>query len=70
MSQAVKKVARTKQQTEAPQKTTPGKPKQELVDEIDAMLEEIDQVLEDVAGGESSEYAQEFVRNYIQKGGQ
>lgn len=68
MSQAkVKKAPKSQPQTEAPQET---KPKKDLVDEIDDMLKEIDDVLEEVAGGESSEYAQEFVRNYVQKGGE
>jgi len=67
MSQAqVKKVAR-KQQTEAPAETKPSK---ELVEEIDDMLKEIDAVLEEVAGGETSKQAEEFVRQYVQKGGQ
>jgi ubiquitin-like protein Pup len=72
MSQAVKKVARTKQQTEAAVKTKPKetKPGKELVDEIDQMLEEIDEVLDEVAGGNSSEYAQDFVKSYVQKGGE
>lgn len=70
MTQAVKKVARTSQPTEAPKKTKPGKPSRELVDEIDAMLDEIDEVLEDVAGGKESEFAQAFVKNYVQKGGE
>jgi ubiquitin-like protein Pup len=70
MTQAVRKAARTSQPTEAPEKTKPGKPSRKLVDEIDAMLDEIDTVLEEVAGGETSEYAEEFVKNYVQKGGQ
>lgn len=67
----VKHVARTKQQTEAPAtKPKETKPSRELVDEIDQMLDEIDAVLEEVAGGETSEYAQEFVKSYVQKGGE
>ncbi len=39
-----------------------GDAKQELKDEMDALLDEIDAVLE--------ENAEEFVKGYIQKGGQ
>ncbi|MFI5066105.1 MAG: ubiquitin-like protein Pup [Streptosporangiales bacterium] len=48
---------------EAPQSTAEVKERQEkLADDVDAILDEIDEVLE--------ENAEEFVRSYVQKGGQ
>jgi len=50
------------EETEA-QSTGDVKERQEkLADDVDAILDEIDEVLE--------EYAEEFVRSYVQKGGQ
>lgn len=46
----------------AEQETEPPEPAQESSIEIDDILDEIDEVLE--------ENAQEFVRSYVQKGGQ
>lgn len=60
--------AQTKVKRVSPTKTKPVpkkvevKPSKELVNEIDAVLDEIDAVLE--------QNAEEFVRNYVQKGGQ
>jgi prokaryotic ubiquitin-like protein Pup len=66
MAQAQKQTQRTKQAEEtAPQETTSQETQQQestMADEVDAMLEEIDEVLE--------ENAEEFVRSYVQKGGQ
>ena len=46
-----------------PQSTADVKERQEkLADDVDAILDEIDEVLE--------ENAEEFVRSYVQKGGQ
>lgn len=57
----VEKQASTK--TEAPVEEIPKTDdKQELKDEIDDLLDEIDGLLE--------ENAEEFVKNYVQKGGQ
>lgn len=61
MAQAkVKKVPTSKQQAKV--ETTEVKPSKELVEDIDEILDEIDAVLE--------ENAQDFVRAYVQKGGQ
>lgn len=49
-------------QTKAPEKE---KTEQELKDELDALLDSIDEAL-----GENLECAQEFMSNWIQKGGQ
>jgi prokaryotic ubiquitin-like protein Pup len=55
---------RTEETEEAqPQSTGDVKERQEkLADDVDAILDEIDEVLE--------ENAEEFVRSYVQKGGQ
>lgn len=51
---------------EAPVKTTDKeKTEQELKDELDALLADIDEAL-----GENLECAQEFMSNWIQKGGE
>jgi ubiquitin-like protein Pup len=48
---------------EEPQSTADVKERQEkLADDVDAILDEIDEVLE--------ENAEEFVRSYVQKGGE
>lgn len=61
--------SRVQKQRPAPQATTSetahssgGDSKQELKDEMDALLDEIDAVLE--------ENAEEFVKGYVQKGGE
>jgi ubiquitin-like protein Pup len=56
---------RTEEQDEenAPQEGAATKERQEkLTDDVDAILDEIDEVLE--------ENAEEFVRSYVQKGGE
>jgi ubiquitin-like protein Pup len=51
------------QDTAAPQGTEDVKERQDkLTDDVDAILDEIDEVLE--------ENAEEFVRSYVQKGGE
>jgi prokaryotic ubiquitin-like protein Pup len=51
------------EQDTAPQATEDVKERQDkLTDDVDAILDEIDEVLE--------ENAEEFVRSYVQKGGQ
>ena len=51
------------EQEDAPQGTDGVKERQDkLTDDVDAILDEIDEVLE--------ENAEEFVRSYVQKGGQ
>ena len=45
-----------------PLTATPGAGRREVLDGVDALLDEIDEVLED--------NAEEFVRGYVQKGGQ
>ncbi len=51
------------EQGSAPQGTEDVKERQDkLTDDVDAILDEIDEVLE--------ENAEEFVRSYVQKGGQ
>jgi prokaryotic ubiquitin-like protein Pup len=51
------------EQDSAPQGTEDVKERQDkLTDDVDAILDEIDEVLE--------ENAEEFVRSYVQKGGQ
>jgi ubiquitin-like protein Pup len=51
------------EQATAPQGTEDVKERQDkLTDDVDAILDEIDEVLE--------ENAEEFVRSYVQKGGQ
>ncbi len=51
------------EQDSAPQGTEEVKERQDkLTDDVDAILDEIDEVLE--------ENAEEFVRSYVQKGGQ
>jgi ubiquitin-like protein Pup len=60
-----RQVPKRSQETEeeAPQSTADVKERQEkLADDVDAILDEIDEVLE--------ENAEEFVRSYVQKGGQ
>lgn len=60
MSQAkVRKVAHPQATTEAQPETKPSK---ELVEDIDSILDEIDECLE--------KNAQDFVKNYVQKGGE
>lgn len=49
-------------ETEETEVHAPSKQGEELVDQLDDLLDEIDAVLE--------ENAEEFVRNYVQKGGQ
>jgi prokaryotic ubiquitin-like protein Pup len=55
---------RTEEQEQtSPQETDEVRERQErLTDDVDAILDEIDEVLE--------ENAEEFVRSYVQKGGQ
>ncbi|MCH7669325.1 MAG: ubiquitin-like protein Pup [Acidobacteria bacterium] len=48
--------------TEAQEDTQPASTGQDVTDQIDDLLEEIDSVLE--------ENAEEFVKNYVQKGGE
>ncbi len=50
----------SEEQVEAP--ADAGTDAQELLEDVDALLDEIDEVLE--------ENAEEFVRGYVQKGGQ
>jgi prokaryotic ubiquitin-like protein Pup len=51
------------EQDEAAQSTAEGTERREkLTDDVDAILDEIDEVLE--------ENAEEFVRSYVQKGGE
>jgi prokaryotic ubiquitin-like protein Pup len=51
------------QETAAPQETDEVRERQDkLTDDVDAILDEIDEVLE--------ENAEEFVRSYVQKGGE
>jgi prokaryotic ubiquitin-like protein Pup len=57
--QAPQREAPQEVEEEAPQSTEKG---ERLKAEIDDLLDEIDEVLED--------NAEEFVRNYVQKGGQ
>lgn len=59
--------ARVQKQKPAPQKKTeeqvePVKTEAEILEETDALMDEIDALLET--------NAEEFVRNYVQKGGQ
>ena len=62
-----KRVQKEKQATSSTEDSTPadlptGEQAEELKDEIDDLLDEIDSVLE--------ENAEDFVRGYIQKGGE
>ena len=58
-----RQVSRRETDTEAEQDTTDvGERQEKLTDDVDAILDEIDEVLE--------ENAEEFVRSYVQKGGQ
>jgi len=57
--QAPRRESETTVEEEAPQSTERG---EKLKAEIDDLLDEIDEVLE--------ENAEEFVRNYVQKGGE
>jgi ubiquitin-like protein Pup len=57
-----KRQAPAKQETEVVEEPAPSKQAEKLKAELDELLDEIDEVLED--------NAEEFVRNYIQKGGE
>ena len=61
-----KRAARTEEETDEAVETAPAEDVQErhekLTDDVDALLDEIDGVLE--------ENAEEFVRAYVQKGGE
>ncbi len=54
--------AQTREETVEEESTAPSERGERLKAEIDELLDEIDEVLED--------NAEEFVRNYVQKGGQ
>ena len=64
MSERVRKTGdeNARSTVETPVESVPSESAQELVDEIDALLDRIDEVLESDA--------EEFVKNYVQKGGQ
>ena len=57
-----KKSSETQEQTEAADQSDVGERKEQLDEDIDAILGEIDDVLET--------NAEEFVRSFVQKGGQ
>ena len=57
-----KKVRSDEQEAENVEEAAGGEQGEELTDRIDDILDEIDTVLE--------ENAEEFVKNYVQKGGQ
>jgi ubiquitin-like protein Pup len=61
--QAPRRTEEEQQQDAEPQGTEDVKERQDkLTDDVDAILDEIDEVLE--------ENAEEFVRSYVQKGGE
>jgi prokaryotic ubiquitin-like protein Pup len=64
MSESIRqsKSSSTTDQTESVTTDLPGTQTSNLVDAIDDILDQIDEVLE--------ENAEEFVKNYVQKGGQ
>ena len=43
---------------------------EKLSDDVDAILDEIDEVLERIDAVDAKQNAEEFVRSYVQKGGQ
>ncbi len=58
-----RRTAPSRTETEVVEETSPSSPRGEkLKADLDDLLDEIDEVLED--------NAEEFVRNYVQKGGQ
>ena len=58
-----RRTAPSRTETEVVEEPSPGSPRGEkLKADLDDLLDEIDEVLED--------NAEEFVRNYVQKGGQ
>jgi ubiquitin-like protein Pup len=57
-----KKPAPKERVDEAPEVDAPAKQGEKIKEELDDLLDEIDSVLE--------ENAEEFVRNYVQKGGE
>jgi ubiquitin-like protein Pup len=63
MAERIRKSAQGQQTTEEVVEDSPTSPRQsDLVSELDDLLNEIDEVLES--------NAEEFVKNYVQKGGQ
>jgi len=61
--QTQKSSSTSDQVEEAPEaKTTTEEESKELLEDVDELLDEIDEVLE--------ENAEEFIKNYVQKGGQ